>query len=330
MKKILSLLIFLVFILGCAYSYEREKIPPYILAFYYAWYGTPQGPMGNGKWIHWYSYGYYMGKNHPMRGLYDSWDEKVIKEHILEALNSGIDGFVVSWWGAGSYESDTMYKFLKIIQDLKKEGRYFYVTVYYEGYEGKTSVKTILNDLIFALDEFSSKDGFLKINNKPVIFIYSRALNNISKEEWDYVLKEIQKSYDVIIIVDTTDVDFAKKFGGIHIYNVCGLRTYSAMESFLREMDSKAKEKGVIHVMDIAPGYDDTYVRKPGFIVDREEGKLYEKLWELAINLNPDMVVITSWNEWHEGTEIEPSIENGTKYLELTKKWASIWKTKKR
>jgi len=305
----------------------QRKIPPYLLAFYYAWYGNPKGRMGNGRWIHWYSYGYYMAKNHPLRGLYDSWDEKVIKEHILEAMEAGIDGFVVSWWGPGSYETDTVYKMLRIIQDLKKEGKEFYITIYYEGYEGKANLKNVIEDLTFVLEEFSDNEGFLKINNQPVIFIYSRAINNIPQDQWDIVLKEIRKKWNnVIFIVDSADIDFAKNFGGIHIYNICGLKTYPKMEAFLRTIDLNAKQRGIIHVMDIAPGYDDTYVRHPGFIVDRENGKLYEKLWELALDLNPDMIVITSWNEWHEATEIEPSIEEGRKYLELTKKWVTLWK----
>lgn len=311
------------------HNLRQRKIPSYLLAFYYAWYGTPKGPMGNGKWIHWYSYGYYMAKNYPLKGLYDSWDEKVIKEHILEAIEAGIDGFIVSWWGPGSYESDTVIKILRIIEDIKKENKKFYVTIYYEGYEGKATVKNIIDDLTFALEEFSNKDGFLKIDNKPIIFIYSRAVNNIPKNQWEIVLKEVRKKCgDVLFIVDSTDIDFVKIFGGIHIYNICGLRTYSQMENFLRDIDAKAKKENIIHAMDISPGYDDTYVRKPGFIVDRENGKLYEKLWNLVLELNPDMVIITSWNEWHEGSEIEPSIEEGNKYLELTKKWSSLWKEK--
>jgi len=42
---------------------------------------------------------------------------------------------------------------------------------------------------------------------------------------------------------------------------------------------------------------------------------------EEAIKAKPDWVLITSWNEWHEGSEIEPSLEYGDKYLSLTQEY---------
>jgi hypothetical protein len=45
-------------------------------------------------------------------------------------------------------------------------------------------------------------------------------------------------------------------------------------------------------------------------------------LWEEAIRAQPDWVLLTSWNEWHEGSEIEPSWEDGDQYLRLTAKYA--------
>ena len=69
----------------------------------------------------------------------------------------------------------------------------------------------------------------------------------------------------------------------------------------------------------VVPGYDDTNVRTPGLVRDREEGELYKRLWRTAIGLDADSVIITSWNEWHEGTELEPSVEYGFYYLNLTR-----------
>lgn len=31
-------------------------------------------------------------------------------------------------------------------------------------------------------------------------------------------------------------------------------------------------------------------------------------MWKDAVAQSPSLVTITSWNEWHEGTQIEPAI----------------------
>ena len=41
---------------------------------------------------------------------------------------------------------------------------------------------------------------------------------------------------------------------------------------------------------------------------DREKGKYYRRMWEAAIQHEADMVSITSYNEWGEGTQIEPAV----------------------
>jgi len=83
-----------------------------------------------------------------------------------------------------------------------------------------------------------------------------------------------------------------------------------------------AKKHGKISCLTIIPGYDDTKIRKPGLNAERQEGQTYRVLWEEAIRADPDWVLITSWNEWHEGSEIEPSWEDGDKYIKLTGEYA--------
>ena len=41
---------------------------------------------------------------------------------------------------------------------------------------------------------------------------------------------------------------------------------------------------------------------------DREEGRYYDRMFETALASSPRWIGITSFNEWHEGTQIEPAI----------------------
>jgi hypothetical protein len=39
----------------------------------------------------------------------------------------------------------------------------------------------------------------------------------------------------------------------------------------------------------------------------RLNGATYDSMWRAALRARADVVTITSYNEWHEGTQIEPA-----------------------
>ena len=39
----------------------------------------------------------------------------------------------------------------------------------------------------------------------------------------------------------------------------------------------------------------------------RNDGLTYDRMWKTALRANPDLVTVTSYNEWQEGTQIEPA-----------------------
>ena len=77
---------------------------------------------------------------------------------------------------------------------------------------------------------------------------------------------------------------------------------------------------GKISTVTVIPGYDDSKLGRPPPrpVTDRWGGETYRALWQEAIAAAPDYVLITSWNEWHEGSEIEPSVEYGSVMLNDT------------
>jgi glycoprotein endo-alpha-1,2-mannosidase len=82
----------------------------------------------------------------------------------------------------------------------------------------------------------------------------------------------------------------------------------------------RAAGPGKISTVTIIPGYDDRSTGRPPPrpVTNRWGGEVYRALWQAAIAARPDWVLITSWNEWHEGSEIEPSVEYGSLLLDET------------
>jgi hypothetical protein len=76
------------------------------------------------------------------------------------------------------------------------------------------------------------------------------------------------------------------------------------------------------------PGYNDLFIqgRAGRFANDRRNGAYYRETWQGAIDSGPDLIVITSFNEWLEGTQIEPSASYGNLYLDLTSQFSATFK----
>lgn len=81
------------------------------------------------------------------------------------------------------------------------------------------------------------------------------------------------------------------------------------------------------YAAQIGPGYNDSAV--PGRstpIRDREDGNFYRWSWNQVLRSSAKMVLIETWNEMHEGTDICESIEFGRQYIDLTREYVDMFK----
>ena len=53
----------------------------------------------------------------------------------------------------------------------------------------------------------------------------------------------------------------------------------------------------------------------------RGDGATYDEMWRAALGAHADIVTITSYNEWHEGTQIEPAARAGASYETYDGAW---------
>jgi len=310
-------------------------IPRRVLAFYYTWYGTPQR---HGRWVHWddvrpEQHDIASATHYPAKGAYDSHDPAVLADHIRQAKAAGLDGFITTWWGQGSFDDRA---FPLVLEEAAKQG--FEATVYWETAPGKgrAQIDQAIRDLVYLVTVHGRHPAFLKVDGKPVIFVYGRVMGEVPLGNWPDIITGARAAAgsDFVLVADGYSDAFARVFDGIHTYNIAGeasgrnpeeLRRMAA-ESFAGAV-ALARRRQVLSCLTIIPGYDDTKIRKPGLKTERHDGATYRVLWEEAIRAAPDWVLITSWNEWHEGSEIEPSWEDGERYLEITAELAPRFHT---
>ncbi|HVM46973.1 MAG TPA: glycoside hydrolase family 99-like domain-containing protein [Candidatus Acidoferrum sp.] len=332
MKAICTIVAFLLLAASAALSQAQSRstqVPHEVLAFYYTWYGAPRA---DGHALHWNrvdagNHDISDSTHYPASGAYSSQDTKVIDRQIDEAKSHGITGFIATWWGQGKYEDKA---FPLVLGEAEAKG--FKATVYWETapHKGQAQIDQAANDLVYLVSRYGKSKAFLKVNGKPVIFVYGRVMGQVPAASWPAITKAAHAAAgDFLLIADGYTADHAAFFDGVHEYNICGavkgknteaLRAWAA--SHYANAVSLARRNGRISCVTVIPGYDDTKIRQPGLKAERLDGEVYRVLWQEAIKARPDWVLITSWNEWHEGSEIEPSLEFGNKYLLLTEEYA--------
>ncbi len=321
---------------------ERAKIryasvPRKVLTFYYPWYGNPSAKDGSGQWSHWSDVdedGKQIGSstNYPALGPYDSHDPAVIARHCAWAREAGVEAFIVSWWGKGSFSDRAMPRILDGCRDAGIE-----VTIYYETVPRPRNAEAAAADVLDVLKRYGSHPAWLRVDGKPVVFIYGRAVGEIGLRGWLAAISDVNRRYPggAVFMGDQMSASAAGIFDGIHTYNTAGALRDKTVDEVRQWAESTypgwvetADDFGRISTITVIPGYDDTKIRKPGLRVERAEGASYRRQWEEAISADPHWILVTSWNEWHEGSEIEPSVEDGDQYLKMTAELAARFKSK--
>ena len=325
--------------------------------FYYNWYGNPEQDDKYYHWAHdvlphwsdttWDNKPAFLGGDdiganfYPQLGCYSSNDSNVVANHMEMIKQAGIGVVCVSWWGESSYEDKSIGL---ILYEAEKIG--IKVNFHLEPLKDRNANSTV-ETMRYIIDTYGNHNAFYRENGKPMFYVYDSYLT--TKEEWSSVLQGDSintirgTKYDAIVIglwVDEGEEDFFlhSGFDGFYTYFASDDFTFGSSIKNWKYLSDWAKTNDKIFIPCVGPGYSDTRIRpwNEQNFKSREEGKYYDNMFKSAINLWPEFIGITSFNEWHEGTQIEPALEKVTEtftyenysplasdyYLKRTDYWA--------
>jgi hypothetical protein len=252
--------------------------------FYYPWYSTPTR---DGYWAHWYVHGedgspVLSTRYFPKRGLYSSSNAKILTAHMRDIAGAGIRTVVVSWWGFGSPEDLR----LPLVASAARQ-RGLNVAVHIEPYRDRTAAT-------------AAKD-IAELHEKGFTDFYVYDADRDAPSAWADALKDLE---GVRVFAHSHFVGRASAagFDGIYTYDVA---TWSG-RTFAR-LCTQAHRAGLLCAPSVGPGFDARLATSDGLVRPRLYGATYDRMWRTAIRANADLVTITSYNEWQEGTQIEPA-----------------------
>ncbi|TRY99011.1 hypothetical protein DNTS_024563 [Danionella cerebrum] len=330
--------------------------------FYYLWYGSPQM---DGSYVHWdhvlvphwdskIAASHPKGKHNPPDdiassyfpelGAYSSRDPDVIESHMaqIEAAAAGV--VVLSWYppGVADEHGQPSEDIVPAVMDAAQ----------------RHSIK--VNDFTrLDAEMYGSHGAFYRFRSStgkvlPLFYVYDSYLT--PPEAWadlltirgSHSLRGTQ--YDGIFIALIVEERHKQDiltggFDGMYTYFASNGFSFGSSHQNWKAIKAFCDKKNLLFVPSAGPGYTDTAIRpwNNHNSRNRVNGRYYETSLQAAMLVRPDIITVTSFNEWHEGTQIERAVPKKTvarlyldykphqpdHYLELTRKWAEHFSKEK-
>lgn len=344
---------------------------PSVHIFYYPWFGNPE--FDDGNYYHWNHpilkpspESRMRSRNHtppgdlaasfyPQLGPYSSRNPAVIDRHMRWLSSAAVDVVALSWYPKNKADAQGHPWDMLVPALLNAAEKYkLKMTFHLEPYEHQTAA-TVRNDIDYVVRMYGNHPAFYRTSPKnnlsvklPLFYVYDSY--KISNADWQNIASVNGSStirgtdIDSLLIGLAIKLDDVKAmreagFDGVYTYFAAdGFTEVSSMKNWA-ELSRLCTEHSMLFIPSIGPGYDDSKVRpwNGANTRGRDNGAYYKRHFEMAHAAKADLLSITSFNEWHEGTQIEPAIkfistaENSTfvyqeygkepeQYLQLTHK----------
>jgi hypothetical protein len=258
-------------------------------------------------------------KFYPAIGPYASSDPLVIDYHLLLMKVAGIDGVIIDWYGrqrlhdyarlhrntfrlvtrAGElglkvvicYEDRT-------IAELVKQGK-----VPADGRAAEAA-----KEITWLAENWFHLDHYVKIDGKPLLLSFGT--DNLTDAEWSDALQAVPTPVAYVS-------QRQKRTAAVGAFDwPVPSRGLGATEEFYHLTASVP-----LAIPTAFPRFDDIYEQANlhasyGNIPD-DDGATFRKTLTAALKSPAPIIQIATWNDWGEGTVIEPSVEFGTRDLEV-------------
>ena len=311
MRQAFSALIFLlllVLLAGCARPNPRESLEnmqapagsPMLLAAYQPWFGD---------------------KSHIDVG-YSCHDPNVLRQQIAHAKELNIGGFVVNWYGPNKQFEDRSFA---LLEQAAASSNFRVAAQYDEAVDHPgDSTDAVIGDLQYLNDRYISQNAgpaaqaYLRYRGKPVIFIFPKP----SSTDWNRVRQVTQSWADPpLLIYKDPNPKYINDFDGFYAWVQPGKDGWAHdgshygedyLNYFYKTMINRHPDKLAIGA--IWPGFDDS---KASWSRNRHMGYRCGKTFDDTLRIfrqyygsqnAPPYLLIVTWNDYEEGTDIERSI----------------------
>lgn len=269
---------------------------------------------------------------YPLIGPYDSDDPVVLEYHVLLMKLGGVDGVIVDWYGMDNYldygvnEQRTAALYPWIAKaGLKFSLCYEDATIQQEVTGGfitaSGAVTHAQQTMLFAETNFFAGAAFLRWSNQPVLLNFGPQYFK-ANSQWQSIFSVLDATNQPAFFTEDSRLPVgAGAFDWPPMYlsqTNNGTLTTTALESYLSGFQASAAGwPGFIS--SAFPRFHDIYAQAGvsasyGYLDDQSGNTLRETLGQAMIN-GSALVQVVTWNDFGEGTIVEPTVDFGFRDL---------------
>ena len=313
-----------------------------VLMHYMPWYETPEV---RGRWgEHWTGFGNEADPDQtgadglpdifsnyfPLIGLYDSTDPHVLECQLLQMKLAGVDGVVADWYGLGQavdYPAihQATVELFNATAALDMQFAVCYedrtVPVLIDAGEiAPTGVQAHLaSTFAWMQSNWFTAPHYTRYNGRPLLLNFG-PIAVTDGTTWDAALNALPLRPEFFALHNlwqTANADGA--FMWVHWDAWEGLPAPAVIKQRLDDIfDAVNPDPGRV-IASAVPGFDDVYdFPSPIFpSLPHRSGDTFRESLEVSFDGPWPIVQLVTWNDYGEGTMIEPTVEFGYSFLEI-------------
>lgn len=265
----------------------------------------------------------------PLLGPYDSTDRHLQECHAALLKLGGIDGVIFDWYGISDFRD---YAFihrstLGYIEVLEEAGLGFAVCYEDQSVKHRTeeqglspgeSLQAGVADMIWLKEHAFNQPHYLRLEGRPVLMVFGPQF--FEADEWetlrDAVAPDSAWIFGLPHLAMETGMDGAMGWppvsGGVEI-------SREEYLTYLQRLEDNAG--GSPFIASAFPAFEDIYEQAgvhPSYgSIDPRGGDTLRETLQIALASGAPIVQIATWNDFGEGTVIEPAVDDGYSRLEI-------------
>ncbi|MDW8381482.1 MAG: glycoside hydrolase family 71/99-like protein [Verrucomicrobiota bacterium] len=321
------------------------------MAHYMPWYTAP--PVSRQWGWHWtmnrFDPEVWVGEDrrqiaswyYPLIGPYDSADPVVLEYHVLLMKLGGIDGVFADWYGTDEYlDYARIHERARLLFEWTRRAGLWFCLCYEDrsiarmiqgGYlASAAAVQHARQTLRTAETLFFQEPGYLRWQHRPVLLNFGPMY--FTGDQWPVIFAGLRTSNQPAFF--TLDRRVTGAMGGFNWPPMWatatnnGVLSAGALQDYLDGFDRKATSWPAF-ISGAFPRFHDYYAPAGagpsyGYLADAE-GETFRFTLDRALTNASAFVQLITWNDFGEGTVIEPTREFAYRDLEIVQEARRRW-----